>query len=194
MNIMPFEIPELNITLPGWMGPFISKYPEVIPDMEGRMQMVIDLSLENVNNMLGGPFAAAVFDEAGKLVAPGVNMVLSAGNSVLHAEIVALMVAQKKINDYDLSRGGLRRFELYASTEPCAMCFGAICWSGISRLVCGAKSEDAEAIGFDEGPRHPQWISELTVRGIEVVREVSREKAVRVHRAYVEAGGVIYNP
>jgi hypothetical protein len=33
------------------------------------------------------------------------------------------------------------------------MCFGAIPWSGRRRLVSGARSSDAEDIGFDEGPK-----------------------------------------
>ena len=42
--------------------------------------------------------------------------------------------------------------ELVASTEPCAQCFGATPWSGVRRLVCGARgSEDARAIGFERG-------------------------------------------
>ena len=41
--------------------------------------------------------------------------------------------------------------EMVASTQPCAMCLGATPWSGIRRLVCGARDEDAEEIGFDEG-------------------------------------------
>jgi tRNA(Arg) A34 adenosine deaminase TadA len=188
-----FQPPELKITLPGWIKPFLARYPDIIPGMTDRMKMVIALSRENVNHQLGGPFAAAVFDETGNLVAPGINMVMSEKNAMLHAEVVALMIAQKKTGDYDLSTGGTRRLELFTSTEPCAMCVGAICWSGIKRLVCGARSEDAQAIGFDEGPRHPDWVTELTVRGIEVVQEVCRKKAASVHRSYLEAGGVIYN-
>ncbi len=191
--IMPVNLPELHVSLPGWIAPFVARYPEPLPDMEARMKMVIALSMENVRNGLGGPFGAAVFDEEGRLVAPGVNMVTLANNSVLHAEIVALMLAQKKRGNYDLSDGANRRLELYTSTEPCAMCFGAICWSGISRLVCGASSEDAEAIGFDEGPRYPDRAAELTSRGIDVVLEVCRAEAAAVHRRYVAAGGIIYN-
>lgn len=190
--MMIMNLPELHIGLPGWVHTFLSGYPDRIPDMEARMKMVIALSLENVRRGPVGPFGAAVFDEEGHLVAPGINMVISENNSSLHAEIVALMLAQKKFGDYDLSGGGQRHLALYASTEPCAMCFGAICWSGIKTLVCGAKSEDAESIGFDEGPRPVNWVSELNDRGIEVVLEVCREEAADVHRRYLEAGGIIY--
>jgi hypothetical protein len=31
--------------------------------------------------------------------------------------------------------------------------FGAVPWSGVRRLACGARDEDASDIGFDEGPK-----------------------------------------
>jgi len=191
---MTANAPELNIAMPAWVESLVAGYPEIITAPEDRMKMVVALSLENVRNGPWGPFGAAVFDETGRLVAPGVNMVIPENNAMLHAEIVAIMFAQKKLGHYDLSAGSTRRLELVTSTEPCAMCVGAVCWAGLRRLVCGAKSEDAEAIGFDEGPRHPQWVRELTDRGVEVVLDVCRSEAAAVHRRYVEAGGVIYNP
>ncbi len=191
---MTNKLPEIHFALPGWVSPFLAAYPEMFPSVEERMKMVVALSLENVRHGLGGPFGAAVFDEEGRIVAPGINLVAQENNAMLHAEMVALMLAQKKLGCYDLSGGGVRRLALYTSTDPCAMCLGALCWSGISRLVCGAKSEDAEAIGFDEGPRHPDWVAQLRARGIDVVLEVCREEAAAVHRRYVAGGGIIYNP
>ena len=127
------------------------------------------------------------------LVAPGINMVTVSNCSVLHAEIVALMLAQKALTRYDLSDGGRLRYDLVATTEPCAMCFGALPWSGVQQLVCGARDEDARAIGFDEGPKLKDWVSALNTRGITVRRDVLREEATAVLREYMAAGGVIYN-
>jgi len=157
------------------------------------MRFVIALARKNVQQGTGGPFAAAVFDVTGGLVAPGINLVTSSNCSVLHAEMVALMLAQKTLGRYDLSDGGRRRFELVSTTEPCAMCFGAVPWSGVSQLVCGARDEDARAIGFDEGPKLTDWVSALNSRGITVQRDVLRKEATAVLREYVVAGGVIYN-
>ncbi|KAB2005714.1 hypothetical protein ES319_D11G290100v1 [Gossypium barbadense] len=55
------------------------------------------------------------------------------------------VVACKKLNQIELSD-----CEIYASCEPCPMCFGAIHLSRIKRLVYGAKAEAAIAIGFDD--------------------------------------------
>ena len=120
-------------------------------------------------------------------------MVVTSNCSVLHAEIVALVLAQKTLGRYDLSDEGRLHYDLVAATEPCAMCFGAVPWSGVRRLVCGARDEDARAIGFDEGPKLDDWVAALNNRGIAVLRDVLREEAAAVLREYVAVGGMIYN-
>ena len=186
-------LPEICVSLPSWIEQFIETAPGVFRDVDEQMRFVIALARLNVQHGNGGPFAAAVFDEKGRLVAPGINMVTASNCSVLHAEIVALMLAQKVLARYDLSDGNRQRYDLVATTEPCAMCFGAVPWSGVQHLVCGARDEDARAIGFDEGPKLPDWVSALNSRGITVQRDVLREEAAAVLREYVAAGGVIYN-
>jgi tRNA(Arg) A34 adenosine deaminase TadA len=158
------------------------------------MRFVVGLARENVSRGTGGPFGAAVFEmETGRLVAPGVNMVVTAGCSVWHAEIVALAMAQEALGAYDLGGDGMPPCELVTSTEPCAMCLGAIPWSGVRRVVCGAREEDATAIGMDEGAKPADWVDAFERRGIEVVRDVCREEAAAVLRDYAACGGVIYN-
>jgi len=66
-------------------------------------------------------------------------------------------------------------------------------WSGVQRLVCGARDEDARAIGFDEGPKMADWVKALNDRGIIVVRDVLRGEARAVLQEYAAAGGAIYN-
>lgn len=190
---MSMQLPEIHLSLPGWVEDFMAEWPEVIPGIEDRMRFVIALAEENVSRDLGGPFAAAVFDQAGRLIAPGVNRVVAANCSIFHAEIVAIALAQKWLGRYDLSDGGRLNYELFATAEPCAMCFGAVPWSGVRRLVCGARGEDARRIGFDEGAKPDGWISALNERGVAVIRDVGREEAVAVLRHYMEAGGPIYN-
>ena len=53
--------------------------------------------------------------------------------------------------------------------------------------------EDARAVGFDEGDKHPDWPARLQARGIEVVRDIRREEAAAILRRYAAGGGVIYN-
>ena len=103
------------------------------------------------------------------------------------------MISQQVVGHFDLGGEGLPPYELVASTEPCAMCFGAIPWSGVRRLVCGAREEDARCIGFDDGPKTSDWVAALEQRGISVARDVYRDEAAAVLRYYVESGGMIYN-
>ena len=186
--------PTIEIALPGWIDAVLTNGNRVYPELSDRMQLVIDLARRNVDAETGGPFAAGIFDmQSGRLIAPGVNLVMSTNYSVVHAEIVAMMVAQRCVGDYDLGAEGLPPMELVSSTEPCAMCFGAVVWSGVRRLVCGARDSDARAVGFDEGPKPDDWIGALEARGISVVRDMGREPASRVLEHYAEQGGVIYN-
>ena len=162
--------------------------------VEDRMRFVVELSRLNVRKGTGGPFGAAVFErETGRLLAPGVNLVVGSGCSVFHAEMVAIMVAQRVVGTFDLGGKDLPPYELVASTEPCAMCLGATPWSGVRHLVCGARDEDARAVGFDEGAKMAEWAGSLEDRGISVERSVLREEAVAVLREYAERGGEIYN-
>jgi tRNA(Arg) A34 adenosine deaminase TadA len=157
------------------------------------MRLVVELARRNVRHG-GGPFAAAIFNhDTKKLLAPGVNLVVPTNCSVAHAEIVALGLAQRIVGNFDLSAKGSPCSELVASADPCAMCLGAIPWSGVRRLVCGAREEDVRAVGFDEGAKPPDWVRTLEARGITVEREVCRAEAAAVLREYRDWGGKIYN-
>ncbi len=186
--------PEVKLRLPDWVGELSSDADRRYRTVEDRMRFVVELSRLNVRNGTGGPFGAAIFErETGRLLAPGVNLVVGSGCSVFHAEMVAIMVAQKSLGTFDLGGEGLPPYELVASTEPCAMCLGATPWSGVRHLVCGARDEDARAVGFDEGAKMAEWVGSLEDRGISVELSVLREEAVAVLQGYAEQGGEIYN-
>ena len=187
------HFPEVSLRLPAWIEELVE--PGVVyPTVEDRMRLVVDLSQMNVRHGTGGPFGAAIFDrETGELLAPGVNLVTTANCSVAHAEMVAIMVAQQALKDFDLGGPGKPNYELVASTEPCAMCLGATPWSGVRGLVTGARGEDAEAIGFDEGAKPDDWVQSLEGRGISVTRDVLSDEAASVLREYAASEGEIYN-
>jgi len=180
--------------MPEWIDSFLLGYPGCISSIRDRMSFVIEAARLNISKVSGGPFAAAVFEtESGKLVSLGVNLVTSEGLSILHAEMVAFALAQKKIGSYDLGRHDSPAHELVTSIEPCAMCFGAIPWSGVRRVIAGARDSDARRIGFDEGPKLKEWRSELEKRGIATICDVRREAAAQVLLDYSLQGGKIYN-
>jgi tRNA(Arg) A34 adenosine deaminase TadA len=186
--MMPILSP-IHIEIPDWLVPPVDSGPSAMPDIADRMHFVIRLSRQNIEHRTGGPFAAAIFERgSGRLIAPGVNLVTSSNLSIAHAEIMAITLAQQAMGTRDLSA-----CELVTSCEPCAMCFGAVPWCGVTRLVCGARSEDAARAGFDEGEKASDWAGALARRGIEVVRDVCRAEAAAVLADYTAQGGEMYN-
>lgn len=184
--------PRLMIELPQWVDGSVD-WQRRYPRAEDRMALVIEVGHEQVRQATGGPFAAAVFErDTGVLVAVGVNQAVPAHNCVLHAEIVALMMAGARLHSHSLGAEGMPPHELVSSCEPCAMCLGATLWSGAARLVTGATKADAEAIGYDEGPVFPESYAYLEGKGVTVVREVMRDQARALFAAYQAAGGEIY--
>ena len=138
---------ELVLKLPAWLDPFVEGWEQGFESVEARMQFAIELAGLNVRYSTGGPFGAAVFDVASrKLIAPGVNLVEPAHCSIAHAEMVAIALAQQTVGSYDLSEGG-RTCELVTSTEPCAMCMGALVHARVQKLVFGAGDPKWGAAG-----------------------------------------------
>lgn len=188
MKITNKNWPDIKLPVPKWINTWTEGTQETFPDNNQRMALVIDLARQNLAHG-GGPFAAAVFNlQTGELIAPGVNWVVPGKFSLLHAEVMALALAEQELESYELASQG--SFELVTSVEPCCQCLGVLMWSGVSSVVCGADSADAEAIGFDEGPRSITWQQDLVQRGINVTRHVMRQEAVDVLQSYT---GKIYN-
>jgi tRNA(Arg) A34 adenosine deaminase TadA len=191
--VKPESRPMLVIDAPSWMEAVVSPGQAYGADAE-KMALVIRLARENVAHGTGGPFGAAVFEiPSGRLVAAGVNSVTRLQNCVLHAEVVAIMLAQQRVRSFSLGPPALPSHELFTSCEPCAMCLGVTLYSGVSRVVMAAAREDAMAVGFDEGPVFAESYAYLAARGVTTVRDVMRAEAASVIRAYRDAGGPIYN-
>jgi len=192
--------PEVILQLPEWIAGEVVSPERCFPTLEERMALVIRLAERNVREQTGGPFGAAVFEiETGRLIAPGVNIVVPAHCSLAHAEAVAIMVAQQVCQTFDLSADFLPPLELVTSAQPCIQCYGNVWWSGLRRLVVGATKADVERLTrFREGPVPENWVETLEHRPplppIHVIQGVLREEACAVLQAYTASGGLIYNP
>jgi len=157
------------------------------------MHLAVSLSAENVRHGTGGPFGALVIeDQSSRLLGAGVNLVTTLELSMAHAEMVALSMAQSAISNWNL--GAKADVQLVTSCEPCAMCFGAVPWSGVTSLVWGAGKEDAESAGFDEGDKPANWVQTLHERGIQTRSDVLRDEAAAVLARYARKAGTIYHP
>ena len=97
------RFPQVEFSLPGWVEEFLAEPETVYADVEERMRLVIELSWLNVDHDTGGPFGAGIFDlSTNRLVAPGVNLVTTSNLSTTHAEMVAIMVAQRVVGHFGL--------------------------------------------------------------------------------------------
>lgn len=77
------------------------------------------------------PFGSLVVNERGEVVVESYNnAVRPKGDPTQHAETVACSMAARQLSEEELLK-----CTLYTSTEPCAMCAGAIYWVGIGRVV-----------------------------------------------------------
>lgn len=183
-----------SVSLPEWAQEESAKI-STLDSIEERMRTVIRFSKLNFENDTGGPFAAGVFEEdTGKLIVIGVNRVVPMNCSSAHAEVVALSLAQKKLNSFDLGAAKMPRHQLVVNWRPCAMCYGAVVWSGIRSLVIAGSDGQLEKLtGFDEGPIHPQWQHELQTRGITLQDNVLKDEACDVFRIFRDSGKLVYN-
>lgn len=188
--MMSFEV-----SLPQWAVEENQLLPECIPDVEQRMREVIRFAELNFDKKTGGPFAAGIFEKnSGKVVGIGVNRVVPANNSSAHAEIVAISLAQTKLATFDLGGPGMPDFQIVVNGRPCAMCCGALPWSGVRSLVIGASGERIESLtGFDEGAVHPNWQRELEARRIEVIENVLAKDAEVVFQRFRDSDEPVYN-
>lgn len=129
------------------------------------------------------PFGAILVTGDGTII-EGQNSVVTAGDPTGHAETNLVRLASAR-----LSRDQLRASTLYTSTEPCAMCSGAIYWAGIGRVVYALPEQDLAAMvpAQDGAPTMDLPCREVFARGgraVEVVGPVSLPEAVAVHRGF----------
>lgn len=192
----PTTLPQRFILdLPDWAADEWQRLPEYLPDLDQRMAAVLRLARLNTEHQSGGPFAAGVFErESGRVISVGVNRVVPRSCSSAHAEMMALSLAQQRLGVYDLGGPGMSAHQLVVNWSPCAMCFGAVLWSGIRSLViAGADAEMMAITGFDEGPMPADWRGELKRRGIELIEGVMREEALADFRVFATTNPEVYN-
>lgn len=183
----------LHLQLPTWLD--AAALPRAVATIPDRMRLVLALAARNVEQRTGGPFAAAVVErDSGVLVAVGVNVVVPQHCSLAHAEVMALGLAQSARRTFDLGAPGLPRMQLVSSSQMCAMCLGAVVWSGVDEVVFATTAADViGTVGFDEGPMPPEYEESLRSRGIRVLPGILRDEGLAVLRQYVADGAPVYN-
>ena len=108
------------------------------------MHMALREASKGMRRGQGGPFGACIVKH-GLIVAVAHNRVLVSGNPTQHAEVVAIGRAAKHLGTHIL-----KGCTIYSTTEPCPMCFSAIHWAQIDRIVFGTGIADVKRLGFNE--------------------------------------------
>jgi guanine deaminase len=110
---------------------------------EKFMRLALDKAKEGIDSG-ESPFGACIVRD-GEIIACEHNIVISSMDSTAHAEIHSIRKACRNLNTIDLSG-----CVIYSTCEPCPMCFSAIHWARISKIVFGAGIEDSKRFGFNE--------------------------------------------
>ncbi len=141
------------------------------------MQQAIDLATKARKNG-NHPFGALLVLD-GEVVLTAVNTVNTDHDIIRHAELNLVSLATR-----EFSSETLPQMVLYTSTEPCAMCAGAIYWAGIRHVVYGCS---AEMLGEMASGSFVIPCREIFARGREttlVEGAVMEETAVKVHHGF----------
>lgn len=141
------------------------------------MEQAIALSLENVRDGAGGPFAALVV-RGESLIASATNRVTALLDPTAHAEIVAIRAACHALGSFQLAD-----CELYTTCEPCPMCMGAIYWARLAKIYYANTRDDAARIGFDDSFIYDQLQLPPGVRRIPMIA-LMREQALAAFREW----------
>jgi tRNA(Arg) A34 adenosine deaminase TadA len=124
------------------------------------------------------PFGALIMLK-GEIITQAESTKITTQDITRHAELTVATRAAMFLNKEELSQ-----CTLYTSTEPCAMCTGAIYWSGIGRLVYGCPNDDLGRISGDNIGISSREILSRCTRAVEVVGPLLRKEAVKIHEAY----------
>ena len=112
-------------------------------ELREHLRRAVELSLAHVED--GGiPFSGLVVHPRDGVIGEGVNRVVANHDPLAHAEVVAIQdaCARRRVPS-------LHGCVLIASGEPCALCYVAAMWSGITTIVFAVDRHGAAAAGFD---------------------------------------------
>ena len=124
------------------------------------------------------PFGALlVIDD--KVVMTAENTVNTDNDVTRHAE---LNLVSKAARELDME--SLKRSILYTSTEPCAMCTGAIFWAGISTIVYGCSAAELGEIASGSFVVPSRELLKYGKRKVKVIGPILEEQGAEIHHSF----------
>jgi len=129
------------------------------------------------------PFGACIARD-GEVLACTYNNVWSEMDPTAHAEVGAIRMACRELGEVQLEGA-----TIYSTTEPCPMCFSAIHWARIKRIVFGGSIEDAKMYGFNELPVSNQTLKEQGGIDVEISPHFMRNDALKLFEYWQKQPG-----
>ena len=127
------------------------------------LQLAVEQAKKSVDE--GGFPAGAVVVKSNEIISEGISLGFKLNDPTSHAETASMREACKKLQTTNLNGS-----TLYASLQPCLMCFSVANWSGISRIVFGCKkTEEMVKKNYYEGFTDINKLNEENNRKIELV-------------------------
>ena len=120
------------------------------------------------------PFGACIVRD-GAVLGVNHNHVWANTDPTAHAEVHTIRCTCQQLGTLHLQGA-----TIYSTTEPCPMCFAAIHWARIERIVFGASIADAHGFGFNELTIANEQMKQIGGAKVEIVGGVMREEAVEL--------------
>ena len=136
------------------------------------MQSAIECARDGISRGAGGPFGACIVRD-GRILAAAANQVLDSHDPTAHAEICAIRLACSELKTHFLEGA-----DIYSTTEPCPMCFSAIHWARIRRIVFGTSVPDVQVLGFNEVTISNEQMKQLGGSPVEIVPGFMRRECL----------------
>ncbi len=129
------------------------------------------------------PFGACIVRN-GEIISCEHNRVWETTDITAHAEITAIREACRKLGTVELTG-----CTIYSTTEPCPMCFSAIHWARIEKIVFGTSIRDAADAGFNELAISNQELKKDGCSHIHIVGGFMREENIELFREFAARPG-----
>lgn len=105
----------------------------------------LKLAVKESQESVGPHLYGALIVKNQEVIAIDHNRVRETFDPSAHAEISAIKQACKKLKTYNLSPGCV----LYASHEPCIMCFCCAAWAQINRIVFATPASEQDNSSYE---------------------------------------------
>lgn len=124
------------------------------------------------------PFGALLVKD-GQIILEAENSVNTEKDATRHAELNLVSQANRMFD-----RDTISQSILYTSTEPCAMCSGAIYWSGIRKVVYSCSTEKLGEIAGGELVISCSDIFHKGKEPVELIGPILEEISANIHQTF----------